>query len=108
MMPSIRVRCQYRQMPRTHFGISGFVLPFQFDPCRLQTDLARIRPEEWSRHYNERDFGGDWRGVALRSASGSPQDLNAGQSAVSFVDTHLLDRCPYFRAVLAALRCPLK
>src|SRR5580700_1748325 len=89
-------------------SITGYVLPFQFDPHRLQTDLAGIQPEEWSPHYNERDFGGDWRGVALRSASASPRDLNAGPSVVGFVDTPLLDRCPYFRAVLGAFRCPLK
>jgi len=31
-------------------------------------DLGLIEPEEWSPHYNEKDFGGQWEGVSLRSA----------------------------------------
>jgi hypothetical protein len=87
--------------------LSGFDLPFRFNPERLQADLAHILAEEWSPHYNERDFGGKWRGAALRSANGSSHDLIAGASG-PFVDTPLLARCPYFREVLATFQCPLK
>lgn len=57
---------------------SGLHLPLQFDTQRLQADLALIRPEEWVDHYNERDYGGDWKGVALRSDSGQSSRLFAG------------------------------
>jgi hypothetical protein len=87
----------------------GLHLPFRFDPDRLRADLATARRLPWSPHYNERDFGGDWSGIALHSASGDPADLIAfppGQPA--FRETPLLQQCPYFRQVLATFECPLK
>jgi hypothetical protein len=68
--------------------------------------LTRVEPHEWSPHYNANDYGGQWRGAALRSANGSVRDLRA--QAFDFAGTPLLDRCPYFREVLAAFHCPLK
>jgi hypothetical protein len=94
---------------RTDACPGGFVLPFRFDAVRLRAGVACVRPEEWAPHYNENDYGGQWRGAALRSANGSVRDLRArcGNEA-GFTDTPLLDRCPYFREVLAAFPCPIK
>lgn len=90
-------------------GLPGLKLPFQFEPARLKQDLALIAADEWTPHYNERDFGGQWTGVSLRSAAGSQRDLNAGPPGnAHFTDTPLLARCPYFREVLVGLQCPLK
>ena len=87
----------------------SFPLPFFFDPVRLQADLARVSPEAWSPHYNDGDYGGRWRGAALRSASGSTEDLRAQHfQDTGFADTPLLEACPYFREVLSAFPCPLK
>jgi Aspartyl/Asparaginyl beta-hydroxylase len=86
--------------------LSGLQLPFRFDAGRLRAELAGVTAEEWSAHYNTNDYGGDWRGVALRSASGAPGELAA--VAPVFCDTPLLDRCAYVREVLGAFRCPLK
>jgi len=87
----------------------GIVLPFSFDPLRLQSDLERVSPQEWAPHYNEADYGGRWRGVALRSRSGTTGDLAAWQGGSGcFADTPLLDRCPYLRQALAAFPCPLQ
>src|SRR5262245_341114 len=84
-------------------------LPLRFDPRQLQASLALVRADEWVPHYNERDYGGDWRGVALRSLSGSPGELSAHACDPSaFADTALSHRCPYFRDVLAAFHCRLK
>jgi len=90
-------------------GSAGLKLPFQFDSALLHRDLGLIEPEEWSPHYNEKDFGGQWEGVSLRSATGSHRDILAGppnQSA--FRNTSLLERCGYFREVLSEFPCPLK
>src|SRR5215469_7585172 len=88
---------------------SGIVLPFSFDPLRLRADLERVCAEEWKPHYNQADYGGRWRGVALRSRSGAIDDLDASHGGPGrFVDTLLLDRCPYFRVVLAAFPASLK
>jgi hypothetical protein len=81
----------------------------RFDPVLLHEDLAAVLPGEWMPHYNDRDYGGDWRGAALRSTSGSAGDLNAPSAgSVSFAATPLLARCPYFRQVLDGFECPLK
>ena len=90
-------------------GIVGLQLPFRFDPARLQHDLALAESGEWSPHYNEGDFDGEWKGVALRSPAGSHRDLHAGHAGqTEYLDTSLLARCDYFREVLETFRCPLK
>ena len=89
--------------------LTGALLPLRFDQSALKADLARVGPEDWARHYNERDYGGNWRGAALRSASGSTGDLIAGRAGgVVTADTPLLGRCPYFRQVIRTFECPLK
>lgn len=90
-------------------GVVGLKLPFNFDADLLRRDLQLVAADEWTAHYNAGDFGGEWRGVSLRSSSGSVADLGAGlPGAATFLDTPLLDRCRYFRAVLAHFQCPLK
>jgi hypothetical protein len=91
---------------------SGLRLPFQFDTGRLQAELACVAADAWAPHYNVGDYGGVWRGVALRSSTGAAADLaavppTAGGGTI-FRDTPILDRFPYFREVLAAFQCPLK
>ncbi|MGH9628805.1 MAG: aspartyl/asparaginyl beta-hydroxylase domain-containing protein [Bryobacteraceae bacterium] len=89
--------------------IASLQLPFQFDRRLLKTDLARIRTEEWTPHYNERDYGGAWSGVALRSLTGDAHQLHAREAGPdAYADTDVLLRCPYFQEVLAAFVCPLK
>ncbi len=83
--------------------------PFRFDLELLRSDLAAAKAVEWPPHYNERDYGGGWSGIALRSVSGESNQLIAGPSGnPPFTDTPLLDRCPYFRRVLSVFQCPLK
>jgi hypothetical protein len=86
--------------------LTALALPLRFDPSRLAANLASVAPSDWAPHYNERDYGGNWRGAALRSSTGDSRDLAA--VAPSFAATPLLDRCPYFRDVLAAFECPLR
>jgi hypothetical protein len=87
----------------------GLHFPFRFDPQLLRADLATAHTLEWPAHYNERDYGGAWSGIALRSVTGEINQLIAGSAGRAvFADTPLLDRCPYFRRVLSAFECPLK
>jgi hypothetical protein len=89
--------------------ITHLQLPLQFDPQLLKADLARIQPQEWIPHYNERDYGGDWRGVALRSLTGDWRHLHAKEAGPeAYADTDVLFRCSYFQKVLSAFACPLK
>lgn len=88
---------------------SGYLLPLLYDPVRLRADLAKVGAGEWSPHYNDGDYGGEWRGASLRSASGSVGDLAAQPApGCTFKETPLLGRCPYFREVLASFPCRLK
>jgi hypothetical protein len=86
--------------------LSGLRLPFQYDRSRLVEDLCAIPSSAWAPHYNKADYGGVWRGAALRSVSGEARQLFAG--AAAYRDTPLLDLCPYFRQVMAAFECPLR
>ena len=86
----------------------GLRFPFRFDVDRLHADLSQVLPQEWSPHYNERDYGGTWRGVALRSATGTSSNILAMPAGADFAATELFDRCSYFREVLSTFLCPLK
>ena len=90
-------------------AVSALRLPFHFDTHRLRADLAGIPDGAWRPHYNDRDFGGEWRGAALRSATGSASDLTADPSAgAAFTGTALLAACPYFQEILSVFECTLK
>jgi Aspartyl/Asparaginyl beta-hydroxylase len=90
--------------------LTALLLPFQFDRNLLKADLALIRPDEWTPHYNQRDYGGEWSGVALRSISGRANDLVSQHPGdpEQFLDTEVLARCGYFRHVAAQFHCTLK
>jgi hypothetical protein len=79
-------------------------LPMSFEPARLVDDMLRCRDAEWTRHVNQRDYTGDWTGIALRSASGSSGDL-VSVAGDSYRDTPLLAQCPYFAEILDRLAC---
>jgi Aspartyl/Asparaginyl beta-hydroxylase len=90
-------------------ALQGLKLPLRFDAAQLQGDLAQAPSGEWANHYNEQDFGGLWQGAALRSATGTVGDINAGPAGhAEFANTPLLARCPYIARALAEFRCPLK
>src|SRR4051794_24535165 len=86
--------------------LTALRLPFHFSADPLKSDLARIGAGEWAPHYNAADYGGVWRGAALRSASGSTTDLRS--VAAEFQDTALLDRCRSFQEVVGAFQCRVK
>jgi hypothetical protein len=83
-------------------------LPIQFDPARLQAELGRFTPGDWTRHFNQSIYDGDWSGIALRSVGGKARQLYPDPTATgSFAGTEYLARCPYYREVLATFQCPL-
>ena len=83
-------------------------LPLSFDAGLLRADLAKVEPGEWLPHYNRADYDGEWTGVALRSTGGSAAELFTNPTATQFRDTPVLERCAYFRQVLAKFECPLR
>ncbi|HWA86219.1 MAG TPA: aspartyl/asparaginyl beta-hydroxylase domain-containing protein [Opitutus sp.] len=82
-------------------------LSVTFDPARLQADLDRIVATDFVPHFNTRYYQGDWSVVPLRSIGGRADQIFPDPSRKNdFADTLLLERCPYFREVLAYFRCP--
>lgn len=74
-------------------------LPYTFDVARLEADLATCDAYSWQAHNNV-----GWSCLALRSASGVVEDATQGPLGWErWLSTPLLDRCQYFREVLAAL-----
>jgi hypothetical protein len=83
-------------------------LPMNFDPAPLQEDLAMILPEEWIPHYKDRDFEGEWSGVALRGINGQANALySLPKAQMLFADTPLLTRCPNLQHLLTQFACPV-
>jgi hypothetical protein len=87
--------------------IPSFALPFSFSPERLRADLRQIAPGEWIPHFNKPIYEGEWSGVSLRSLKGLPRLFPTAGDPEACVDTEVMERCPYFREVLATFRCPL-
>ena len=87
--------------------VASLLLPVSFTPERLLEELDRIRPDEWVPHFNNRIYEGEWSGVALRSVGGKPDTLYPDPTATgAYADTEMLQRCPYYREVLATFQCP--
>lgn len=83
-------------------------LPLQFDAGELGEAVNGVRHDEWVRHFNARDYEGEWTGVALRSVDGTVGAIYPDPTASGrFHDTELLDRLPYLRSVLAEFQCGL-
>lgn len=82
-------------------------LPLVFDRVRLRQDLDGLRDGDWSPHFNQRQYEGEWSGVPLRSTPRAHVPLYPDPTSNEFVDLPVLDRCPYLREVLAAFDCPL-
>jgi len=83
-------------------------LPLRFSAERLEADLRRIEPSQWVPHFNDGYYEGDWSGVALRALDGDASRIYPDPSANAiYASTETLDRCPYFREVIEAFRCPV-
>src|ERR1039457_1794457 len=89
-------------------AVAHLKLPMNFDVGRLQADLAGIRPEEWTAHFNTSYYDGLWSGVALRTTEGAHVPLSPDPSKRTYVDLPVLERCPYIVEVLAGFHCPLQ
>jgi hypothetical protein len=83
-------------------------LPFPFDPQRLRSDLRRAEESAWAAHFNRSDYSGEWSGIALRSPSGSSNDIFSPPGSTDFRDTEVIQQCEYFSQVVGTFECPVK
>lgn len=85
-------------------------LPFSFNADALQRDLAAVAREDWTAHFVTQNYDGDWSAIALRAPLGETHPIRlifSNPGTKDYVDTPLLARTPYFRAVLQHFDCPL-
>lgn len=83
-------------------------LPLLFDPDQLLQDLRACETMDWPKHFHSEDYSGLWSGVALRSASGKPDDIYSHPGAAGYLDTFLLGRCPYIATIFDAFECEIE
>ena len=65
----------------------------------------------WVDHYVRQNYEGDWSVVPLRAPAGETHPIrmiSADPTCRTFVDTPLLDACPYMREVAATFQAPLR
>lgn len=87
-------------------------LAHRFDPALLRADLARVEAGSWIDHFVRSNYEGRWTVLPLRSPAGTEHahpvlQITSHPDATGFVDTPLLEGCPYFRTVLATLGFPM-
>ena len=82
-----------------------FKLPIHFDEPRLVQDLNTCIQQNWSNHFNEKDYTGEWSGISLRSASGNASDILSTPNTKGYADTALLKQCPYFQEIIELFAC---
>jgi mannose-6-phosphate isomerase-like protein (cupin superfamily) len=83
-------------------------LPLTFDVDALLPALGRLEESDWEPHFNTQQYEGDWSGVALRTAVGSPLALYPDPGRDEFADTPLLAASPEWQAALARVASPLQ
>jgi hypothetical protein len=87
------------------------LLPLRFDAARLRADLDGLAGKTWTAHFVRQNYSGEWSALPLRSKRGATRPSNmiyADPMCVDFVDTPILEACPYFQEVLAAFPCPIR
>jgi Aspartyl/Asparaginyl beta-hydroxylase len=83
------------------------LLPLSYNIPRLLEDLAICESFHWANHYNQADYSGEWNGIALRSVSGQTDNILAAESSV-YYNTPLLEKCGYFKEIIAGFDCELE
>ncbi|HTH51628.1 MAG TPA: aspartyl/asparaginyl beta-hydroxylase domain-containing protein [Pyrinomonadaceae bacterium] len=85
--------------------IATLKLPFTFDADALRRDVDAFAADEWSSHFNQGVYEGDWSGVPLRTAGSSPLPLYPDPTSTDWYDTKQMERCEYVPQVLASFEC---
>jgi hypothetical protein len=82
--------------------ISHIRLQPTFDAELLAKDLMQLPEDGFIAHFNQRDYRGVWKVLALRAIDGSPYRIYSDPSGHStYLDTPYLKMCPYFKELIA-------
>lgn len=81
--------------------VRSIQFPLFFDTEKLKTDVQKIINENWTAHYNTKDYTGKWTSIALMSESGKSDQIYASPNATEkLVPTEILNSCAYFKEIL--------
>lgn len=86
-------------------------LPLCFDAAALAADLDRCDRRSWTAHFVQQNYEGDWSALPLRAPAGAVHPIMRiapRPGCTDWIETELLDSCPYFRTVLATFACELQ
>lgn len=79
--------------------------PFHFSEDRLLEDYKICEAFAFSEHYNNADYEGSWKLIALRSMDGATDNVRAFSLTGEFFDTPLLEKCTYFKEIIETFEC---
>lgn len=86
-------------------------LPLAFDPAPLAADIAALERGDWTAHFVQRNYEGDWSALPLRAPAGAVhpvQQIYSAPDATAFVDTPWRARMPAVSAAIDAFACPVR
>jgi hypothetical protein len=97
---------------RDRWGLPDRVkLPVAFDPALLARDLAALSAGDWIGHFLTDRYAGDWDVIPLRgpkSAIHPVMMIATTPGTKEFADAPALERCPYFRDVIASFEAEVR
>jgi hypothetical protein len=89
--------------------IEAVKMPFSFDTAALKKDLQKFSVDDWTPHFNQSYYEGDWSAVALRAAKNSHLPIYPDPvAAKGYENTEILARCSYIPEVLKTFQCELE
>lgn len=66
--------------------------------------MAQCLRRQWTGHFNQRDYSGEWTSIALGSGSGRETDIASVPDQAGYRDTPLVDECAHFKEEEARAR----
>src|SRR5881392_3501885 len=88
--------------------ISKLKLPLALDADALKADLNNFSDKEWTPHFNQSYYEGDWSGIALRAPKNSHLPIYPDPAAEVFEETEAMNRCSYIPEVLKKFECEIE
>ncbi|MBN8810542.1 MULTISPECIES: aspartyl/asparaginyl beta-hydroxylase domain-containing protein [unclassified Sphingomonas] len=86
-------------------------LPLAFDPAPLAADIAALERGDWTAHFVQRNYEGEWSALPLRAPAGAAhpvQQIYSAPGVTAFVDTPWRARMPALSAAIDAFACPVR
>ena len=89
--------------------VSTLKFPFEFSAEKLKNDLRQFNEDEWTPHFNQQYYLGDWSGIAFRATKNARIPLYPDPANTEgFEFTPMLARCAYLPEVLASFHCEME